>query len=349
MIFFDCERLKHPNTGLYHYTLNLANAIAEEARRRGGVDLGFYVTKDKAALLDKAVPVKTVGSFDRALLFDPHIKLWHTSSQLSRYQPLNGKKVLTIHDLNFLYEPLTEGQKKRRLDIVKKNLRHCSHIIAISEFTRGDILRHLDIGDIPIEVIYNGCNVYDGPVTWPADAPDAPFLFAVGTVLPKKNFHVLPCLLKDNDYHLVVGGIFDSPAYVQRILDEANACGVGDRVHLTGGIPEAEKQWYLQNCTAFLHPSIAEGFGLPVIEAMQYGKPVFISDHTSLPEVGADKAYYFNHDFESGAMRREFEAGMADFGKGGINPESVRAHALSFSWQEAARRHLDLYQRVLSE
>ncbi len=347
MIFFDCERLKHPNTGLYHYTMNLANAMASEARKRGVDDLCFYVPESAAGLLDADVPVKKVGAFDRALLFDHRIKLWHTSSQLSRYQPLNGKKILTIHDLNFLYEPLTSGQIKRRLDIVKKNLRRCSAVITISEFTRSDVLRHLDLGDIPVEVIYNGCNLYNGPVTPPESVPRHPFLFAVGTVLPKKNFHVLPCLLRHNDYELVIAGIFDSPEYVRKIKDEAVAHGVSDRVHVVGGIAESEKQWYLRNCDAFLHPSIAEGFGLPVIEAMQYGKPVFISDHTSLPEVGGDQAYYFNHDFDPDAMRREFELGMSDFGKSSITPESVRKRALSFSWKDAAKRHFDLYRRVI--
>lgn len=349
MIFFDCERLKHPNTGLYHYTRQLANALARQHDSLGDNELCFYVPDDKKHLLDPSVKTRSVGPFDRAFLFDSRISLWHTSSQLSRYQPLNGKKILTIHDLNFMYEPLTEAQKRRRLGILRKNLRRASVIVAISEYTKTDIQKYLDTGDIPIEVIYNGCNRYEGEIAAPAQRPQSKFIFAVGTVLPKKNFHVLPALLRGNDYRLVIAGIYDSREYVGRIMEEAARFGVSDRVSLPGAVSEAEKHWYLRNCEAFVHPSIAEGFGLPVIEAMQYGKPVFISDHTSLPEVGGDVAYYFNHDFDPDAMLREFEAGMADFGTGSVNPESVRARALSFSWDEAARRHIELYRRVLGQ
>ena len=347
MIFFDCERLKHPNTGLYHYCLNLANAMARQADRLENRELCVYVHDDKRYLLDSAVKVKKVRGWERALLYDSRIELWHTATQLSRYQPFNGRKVVTVHDLNFLYEPLTEAQKKRRLEIVKKNLRSCSAIVAISEFTKSDILKHLDTCDTQIEVIYNGCNRYEGEITEPLGKPEGRFIFAVGTILPKKNFHVLPALLVGNDYRLIIAGIYDSPEYVRQIMDQARRFGVGDRVSVPGPVSEGEKHWYLQHCDAFLHPSIAEGFGLPVIEAMQYGKPVFISNHTSLPEVGGDFAYYFNHDFDPESMRKEFTDGMNDFVSGGKKPEDIIRHAESFSWDTAARQYIELYNRIL--
>lgn len=347
MIYLDCERMKHPDTGLYHFCLNLASSLIEEAQRRGVKDFGLYLPKDKKNSFGSDIKVKTVGAFDRVLLYDPRIKLWHTTTQLSRYQPKGCKKVLTIHDLNFLYEPISDAQKQRRLQLVKKNLKGTDAIVAISNFTKDDIKKHLDIGNIPLEVIYNGCDVYKGQIIEPANKPKGKFLFAIGTVLPKKNFHVLPPLLRGNDYELYIGGIFDSQDYADKIINVAREYGVEDRVHLLGSVPEAQKHWYLKHCEAFLHPSIAEGFGLPVIEAMQYGRPVFLSVHTSLPEIGGQQAYYFNHDFEPDAMLREFEAGMKDFGSGDITAESVRERALSFSWDEAARRYFDLYQRLL--
>ena len=348
MIFFDCERLKHPNTGLYHYPLNLANALAREAKQRGVTDLGFYVAKNGAALLDKNIPLKRVRPIDRVLLFDPRIQLCHSSSQLSHYQPLNGKKILTIHDLNYLYEDLTECERSEARSRVEKNLRHCSAIIAISEFVKRDIESQFDTHGVPVEVIYNGCNHYSGPIESPIKKPDGAFLFAVGNVMAKKNFHVLPALLVGNDYTLVISGIIVSEDYRNKIIDEARRYGVQDRVIITGPVSEPVKHWYLKNCAAFLHPSIAEGFGLPVVEAMRYGKPTFISDHTSLPEVGGREAFYFNHDFDADAMRREFEAGMSAFNTGQITPERLMARADQFSWEEAAKKHFDLYNRVLN-
>lgn len=348
MVIFDCERLKHPHTGLYHYTHQLAHALAGEAHNLQGEELRFYVHDRNRGLLDGAIKTKDIGKFDRGILFDPRVKLWHISSQLSHYQPLNGKKVLTIHDLNYLYERLTAKERRKFVSFVKKNLRRCTAVVAISEFTRNDILSHLDL-DIPIEVIYNGCNRYQGLIAEPADKPRGEFIFAVGNVVAKKNFHVLPALLRNNDYELVIAGDYTDSNYAEYVKAEAKRHGVADRVKLPGAVSDAEKHWYLSNCAAFVHPSIAEGFGLPVIEAMQYGKPVFISDHTSLPEIGGDLAYYFNHEFDADGMIDEFTRGMADFASGGKRPEDIIRHAESFSWTEAARRHIDLYNRILAK
>ncbi len=327
----------------------MAHALAQEALKRGDHRLGFYVHKDKASLLDERFAVKTVGWLDRGVLYDRSIKLWHTSNQLSHYQPLNGKKVLTVHDLNFLYEPIGEKKKQKYRSDVNKNLRRCDAIIAISNFVKEDIKRYLEVGDIPIEVIYNGCNEYNGPITAPAQLSGREMLFAVGNVMPKKNLHVLPSLLVGNDYELVISGIIVDVMYQSRIIEEAKKYGVEDRVVITGPIDESVKHWYLKNCKALLHPSIAEGFGLPVIEAMSYGKPVFSSDHTSLREIGGNKVYYFNHDFDRDMMRDEFAAGLEDFAQGGKTPEDLIEYAHRFSWGEAARRHLDLYDRILMD
>ena len=175
--------------------------------------------------------------------------------------------------------------------------------------------------------------------------PERPFLFTIGTVLPKKNFHVLPCLLTDNNYELIIAGV--KSEYEERIMQEAIRFGVADRVKIIGTVPEAQKHWYLQNCEAFLFPSIAEGFGLPVIEAMYYQKPIFLSDHTCLPEIGGDYAYYFNNEFNEREMREEFRRGMENFNSGGVDKEKIRQHALSFSWDPAATRYWHNYEKLL--
>jgi glycosyltransferase involved in cell wall biosynthesis len=98
----------------------------------------------------------------------------------------------------------------------------------------------------------------------------------------------------------------------KEVMEAAKKFGVEDRVKLIGPATEEEKYWYYKNCEAFLFPSYAEGFGLPVIEAMYHGKPVFISDKTSLPEVGGDAAYYFRN-FEPEYMQEVFKEGMRDY------------------------------------
>ncbi len=108
---------------------------------------------------------------------------------------------------------------------------------------------------------------------------------------------------------LVVAGSAASP-YAQEILRLARAEGVAERVLLPGNVTDAEKYWLLANAEAFVFPSLAEGFGLPVVEAMSLGKPVFLSTRTSLPETGGPEAFYWP-DFDPRAMAEVFTRGMA--------------------------------------
>ena len=91
--------------------------------------------------------------------------------------------------------------------------------------------------------------------------------------------------------------------------------------------------------------SIGEGFGLPVLEAMYFGKPVFLSRSTSLPEVGGDVAYYFG-DFEPASMKEAFESGMHHYQCKHPN-EKIIERAKSFSWKNAAEGYLNVYRKFL--
>src|SRR5690606_37805666 len=85
-----------------------------------------------------------------------------------------------------------------------------------------------------------------------------------------------------------------------------------DKVILTGKVSDEAKQYYLENCTAFLFPSIREGFGLPPIEAMKFDKPVFLSNLTSLPEIGGDAAFYWDN-FDPYYMKTFLFSKLNDF------------------------------------
>jgi glycosyltransferase involved in cell wall biosynthesis len=227
---------------------------------------------------------------------------------------------------------------------VQAGIDRADYIVCVSQFTLSTVTSHLRLGNRPVQVIYNGCDVSEFPAfDHPRFRPARPFIFSLGTVLPKKNFHVLPGLLGGNDHELVIAGILD-PDYEKIIRAEARRHGVQDRVHLTGPISEEEKSWYFRNCLAFAFPSLAEGFGFPVVEAMHYGKPVFLSDHASLPEIGGSEAYYFT-DFDPAAMREVFARGMADYQAQG-RAEQLRQRALRYSWDRAAQDYLHIYRKL---
>lgn len=294
-IVFDCERMKYPHTGLYHYCLQLGRALAATPHQE---TLYFYAPPAANALFGTDQHYITQHVMHKWKL--PNITtpvVWHATHQGTEYFPAgkNYPVVLTIHDLNFLHdENKPRWRKQRYLASLRKKLHRADAITCISNYTRSEVLRHFDLHSKPVTVIYNGCNIdpYAAEEA-PPHAPSGAFLFTIGAITPKKNFHVLPRLLAGNDFTLVIAGAGAESAYGQAIRDEAARLGVSGRLQFTGAIPETQKQWYLKNCTAFAFPSLAEGFGLPVIEAMSFGKPVFLSDRTSLPEIGGDLAYYF--------------------------------------------------------
>lgn len=348
-IIFDCERMKYAYTGLYFFCKELGAALIRQNKDRHH-QISFYV------------PEKETGIFgnDREYLVQNHLHkffpkkvsaydLWHCTYQGSNYLPPKRSKIKiisTIHDLNFLHQGKSTSKQTKYLQKLQRLADRSDIVVTISNFVREQVLEHLETDPQKIHVIYNGRNVprswsFKQPVSIPAETP---FFFSIGTITDKKNFHVLPAMLLNNDYSLVIAGITQNQAYRSKIIEEAKALGVEKRVYLTGPVTEEEKFWLFKNCAAFCFPSLAEGFGLPVIEAMQLGTPVILSQATSLPEVGGPCAVYFE------GMEPELVTRAADtFLNTGID-ESTRGSLVSwakqFDWQVAARKYLDLYEKI---
>ena len=343
-IWIDTERLKYPHTGLYHFCMELGKALVQEKTDRE--ELSFYLPANQMGVFGKEVVYRKQISLHKFQLpSTASYQVWHSLHQGSQYFPFRRSipVVLTIHDLNFLHQPgRGAAYIKKSLAELQKKIDRADRVVAISNFVLEELYRNLQVNSAQTSVIYNGCNFSQLDVEQPTRIPNKPFLFTIGTVAAKKNFHVLPALLQGNDYWLVIAGITHEEAYLQKIKQEAVRCGVEHRVIITGAITDAQKQWYYQHCEAFVFPSIAEGFGMPVLEAMYFGKPVFLSTYTSLPEIGGSLAYYFA-SFDSDEMRRTVEQGLQHYYQ--TSPQqALQNHALSFSWLAAARQYLSIYR-----
>jgi glycosyltransferase involved in cell wall biosynthesis len=151
-------------------------------------------------------------------------------------------------------------------------------------------------------------------------------------------------LLVGNDRLLVIGGITASESYKQEIISIAIKYGVEKRLVFTGPVSENDKQWYMKNCEAFLFPSLTEGFGAPVVEAMYFGVPIFLSRLTSLPEIGGDVCYYFP-SFDKDAMQQTLKEGLQHY-KNSNAVEKIKKRAAMFSWPNAATEYLDIYRSL---
>ncbi len=347
-IVFDAERMKYSHTGLYHYCLQLGRALQKEIND-AQEELVFYVRPNHKK--DFGENAHYIYQHWLHEFYQPLRKasVWHTTYHASNYFPFlqNKKVVLTIHDLNVVHEKSFDDKyQKKELNKIQKKINSAAHIVAISHFTLSDVKRHLTLGNKPVTVIHNGCNIQSiENLLTPALLPNAPFLFTLGAINAKKNFHVLPSLLVGNQKKLLIAGLTDNEEYKQKIIVVAKENGVNERVIFTGPVNENDKQWYMKNCEAFVFPSIAEGFGLPVIEAMYFGKPVIISAHTALPEIGGDVAYYFK-DFEPENMRATLQSALQHYNENPSAQNKIRARAAQFTWEDAAKKYLNVYRSL---
>ncbi len=342
-ILFDCEKMRHANTGVFYFCLNLGRAL-QQAHNSNNEKLHFYTPQNQATAFGTEANYEYHKSWHK--FFNPvasKMDVWHCTYQLSKYLPKNKKtkKIITVHDLNFLIDnPENQTEQLKKIQTLVDRV---DEIVCISEYTKRDVLNHLVTNNKPVTVVHNGSGVKEFPgFNAPVYATSKPFIFSIGTFFAKKNFHVLPCLLKNNDYELIIAGE-RRPDYEAKIMEEARLHNVADRVKLIGKISDEDKYWYYKNCLAFAFPSLAEGFGLPVVEAMHFGKPVFLSTHTSLPEIGGNEAFYFDN-FDCDAMNTGFEKGLSQLNDDFV--QKIKARSREFTWEKAAKQYLEIYRSL---
>lgn len=347
-LLLTLDSMRFENTGLHTFGHSLGREIVRQAA--GSFDVNAYTYPTQNGFLGQHAAYVRHRKYHR--FFFPRgerFDVVHFADQYCRFGPgrVRGKTVMTVHDLNQVHEqPAGSRKLVKHMRRMAQKIAGVDRVVAISEFVKGDILRFFPQAADKISVIYNGADFSIAPDGHqPRHVPPGPFLFTVGMVCPKKNFHVLVPLLRDNALTLVIAGVVKED-YKQKVLDEARAFGVLDRVVVTGPVSQFDKDWYYANCEAFLFPSLAEGFGLPVLEAMHHGRPVFLSRLTSLPEVGGDAAYYFDH-FDPGHMSEVLAKGMAHFAAT-RGDERARTHAAQFTWEKAGAAYLKLYRDCLA-
>lgn len=357
-LFIDTERLRDLNSGLGQVCLHLGNELVRQ--RPSEWKLTFLVPKGKTGVFGDSVAY-IEASWQRKLLIPGQYDVWHCLHQDSVYLPnplmnKSAKLMLTIYDLNFLERAdYSAAKKERKLARLQRKINKASLLTAGSGFTASVVKSHLHIPDTtPFDVVYTGVAV--DPKNTPSALPDtsplhdftqSPFLLFVGVIHPKKNVHtLLPLLEAFPDYRLVLAGP-DRHPYAQHIREQAEKLGVADRLLLAGSVEESTKLWLYAHCEAFLFPSLTEGFGLPVAEAMTFGKPVFISNLTSLPEVGGKEAYYFEN-FEPETMAKVLHDGLHDFGQNSLRQERLRKRAAGFSWPSVAGEYWKLYEGLVN-
>jgi len=362
-IVIDLEKLRHINCGLGRFSLHLGKELlATSAGRfepvlflRPGGERHFpgggYDVLEVASWKKEAVR-RFYRPLVRPFLRPPTIDLWHMTNQMAKYRPLDPRirVVLTIHDLNFLHEaPHDEqiGKIARKLADVQAKIDRAVAVVTDSHYVADDVASHLELGGRPIHVVPLGLSPPPAASTdRPAWLPHGPFLLTVGNCLAHKNFHVLLDLIERfPDRRLVIAGKKATP-YGEFLGREVSRRRLASRVILPGEVSDADRQWLYEQCQAFVFPSLTEGFGFPVLEAMQAGRPVFMARATSLPEIAGDHGFYLD-SFDPPTMAAAVAAGLEAFDADPGFAGRARDHAAAYSWGATARNYIRVYESVI--
>jgi len=345
-ILIDLDRLKAVNTGLGHVALEFGAEISKIDYP--DFEFTFLVPKNFDGFFGNKVNYEIISLKRRYLpSLSPQYDLWYTIHQDSFHFPSTETPyVLTINDLNFLGEK-GPVKAKLRLKRLQKKVDRATAITVISKFTENEVRKNLNVGNIPVHVIYCGVTVKTFEnVARPAFAPSGKLLFSIGVVQPKKNYKVLiEFLQRLPEYSLVIAGNKNS-AYAVELQDRINELGLQYRIIIPGLISDEDKYWMYQNCKAVLFPSKFEGMGFPPVEAMRFGKPVFASTYSSIPEVSEDKAYYWE-SFEPDYMAEFFVENLAKFEADPTRPGILQKHSLKYIWSENACQYILLFKQIL--
>jgi glycosyltransferase involved in cell wall biosynthesis len=281
----------------------------------------------------------------------------HSNNFFCPTQLCHAKLVYTLYDLSFLENPqwTTEANRSGCFDGVFQASLYADHIVAISHFSKRhflDIFPHYPEDRITVvHLASRFCSAL--PVERPADLArlkPGKFWLCVGTLEPRKNharllqaYAQLKSRLGSVAPLVLAGGKGWLVDDLTRLID---TLGLGNDVVMTGYIDDQALQWLYQHCFAALYPSLFEGFGLPVLEAMSLGTAVVTSNVTSIPEIAGDAALLVNpHEEET-----IFAAMLRLVTNHGLREQlKKRAEALAarFRWDAAAQKTLQCYEQAV--
>jgi glycosyltransferase involved in cell wall biosynthesis len=335
--------------GLGEFSLQIGQRIAARAaqwRAEHGIGFDFHLREKLDGLFGPGVGYLHVNRWQRLRHLQPRrYALWHSLHQLNKTLPPQHTRVrlVTVHDLNYLYgrnafSTWRHGRRTRAL------LARSDALAAISHHTAADVKQHLGWAG-EITVIHNGARSFVAAPREPLPGwlaeETRPFLFHLSRMSPSKNPQaILGLAAAWPQMRFVMCG---PPSDDAKALKAANRL---PNVEFHLGISDANKAWAYARCAGFLFPSLTEGFGLPPIEAMHFGKPTFLSRLTCLPEIGGDAAFYFD-SFDAAAMQHAVQQGLSAHAADPARAEAVQRHAAQFDWDRAAEAYLALYRRLL--
>lgn len=271
--------------------------------------------------------------------------------------PVNGRipTLLTVHDLSFIHYPDTfPEQLVAYLNrVVPWSIRRASHVLADSQATKDDLVAIWRVPEAKVTVLYSGVHERFQPVTEAErltavrqkyNLGNTPYILAVGTVQPRKNYQMLirafRPVTQTHPHNLIITG-GQGWLYAEMMAEVARQ-GLNGRVHFAGFVADDDLPALYSGAALFAFPSLYEGFGLPLLEAMGCGVPVVTSDAASLPEVAGNAAVQLSPHNEA-AWTAALIRLLADPAERTRLVAAGFRQARHFSWHESARQLRQIY------
>lgn len=270
----------------------------------------------------------------------------------------SGVTMITVHDLAFLIHPECADQNLRLFleKTVPRSAARANYIITDSENTRNDVICLLDADPERVFVVPGGVD----PSFVPANEEAVhqvrceyelklPYVLAVGVIEPRKNFpRLIDAFSRFRvrtglNYELVIAG--GNGWLSDETYREAERSPFANNVRFTGYVPDRHLAALYSGAEVFAYPSLYEGFGLPVLEAMACGTTVVCANTSSLPECAGDAALLFPPD-DPDAMAATLEQACGDTA---LRTDLIRRgerRVAEFQWERAAERMIEIYERV---
>jgi glycosyltransferase involved in cell wall biosynthesis len=358
---------RHDRTGIGRYTFSLVRELAKIDRENEYV---LFLSRERFAtepapgpnfrtveagipwftLREQLLLPRLVARERLDLMHYPHVTV-----PLLSATPF----IVTVHDLNYLDAEATarpagggmRGAMLRagyRVELMK--VRRARRLIAVSEHTRDALVRLLPIEAARVAVTYEAADtpgaIEPDTTVLERQGLDAPFFLYVGSAYPYKNLvRLITAFARlDGGHRLVLAG--DHEHFGPALRKRARDAGLAGRVVFPGRVSEAELAALYGGALAYVLVSLSEGFGLPGLEAMQYGVPVVAASAGSLPEIYGDAALYCDpHDIVSiadalaeVASDEQLRERLAELGN---------RRAGEFSWARTAEQTLAVYREAL--
>lgn len=316
-IGFDAKRFFHNNTGLGNYSRDLVRILSEHFPENSYFLYNPKPNEKRSSLLNnkntfEKLPTSFLGKKLKSLwrifwvkkqIREDKIDIFHgLSGEIPIGLPKNVKSVVTIHDLIFMRYPNLYSFFDRKIHFWKFRYaaKKADCVIAISEQTKQDIIKYLKINPEKIKVVYQGCsdvfkeNFSSEEKEFVRKKLNLPseFVLNVGTIEERKNALTIVKAVKDLDIKLVLVG--RKTKYYEQIEKYVRDNNTQDKIIHLKGISQKELAIVYQLATVMVYPSVFEGFGIPIIEALFSKTPVIATNSGVFPEAGGEGSIYIN-------------------------------------------------------